>query len=134
MLIRAAMLAFAMLALGHAAQAACKVETPPDFSTHPRMDTMTSDQVNIKGGCIDNTPIGQNQPAAGNFSTLTINNNPTISTADVPTCSDDSGQHLNFNGTSFVCGTSGAPVDMLTADDGSTILTADDGATALFNR
>lgn len=65
-------LAFGLLASG-SASAACTVPSGvnarPSFET--LMETQPSDQVVIKGGCIDNTPIGQNTPAAGTFTTIT---------------------------------------------------------------
>jgi hypothetical protein len=59
--------------LAAAAQAACVVTNPAGPSRTTRLDTMTSDKVSLTGGCIDGIPIGQNTPAAGNFSALTVN-------------------------------------------------------------
>jgi len=57
------------------AEAACIVLTAPNApaATGNNLTTMTSDRVKLTGGCIDGVAIGQNVPAAGNFSELKIN-------------------------------------------------------------
>jgi hypothetical protein len=75
---RAFLLALAFCALSAGAQAACVPPAAADigspFATRgvTRLDTQTSDAVKFTGGCIDGTPIGQNEPAAGAFTDLTI--------------------------------------------------------------
>jgi len=60
------------------AEAACIVLTAPNApaATGNNLTTMTSDRVKLTGGCIDGVAIGQNVPAAGNFSELTVNGAP----------------------------------------------------------
>lgn len=84
MLYRLAAALLALLCLPAAAHAACTVGMPPPFSTATRMDTQTSDNVSITGGCIDGTPIGENNPSTGHFTNIIVsdavdaNTNPAI--------------------------------------------------------
>lgn len=64
----------AIIAVGFVgqAQAACTVGVAPNAtpSTLGTMANQPTDQVVIRGGCIDSTPIGANTPSTGAFSTL----------------------------------------------------------------
>lgn len=68
-------LAIGALTLSEAAYADCVVPRAPNApaARGDRLDRMTSDRVQFTGGCIDGIPIGQNTPAAGNFSSLSVN-------------------------------------------------------------
>lgn len=72
MLNRLAAALLALLCLPAAAHAACNVPNPPPFTTSPNLATMTSEFARITGGCIDGTPIGENNPSTGNFTNLTV--------------------------------------------------------------
>src|SRR6185312_11037290 len=66
--------AAACLALAGHAYAACSGAAPPSTpaSSKTLLGAVPADQAVISGGCIDNTPIGQNTPAAVNATTLKV--------------------------------------------------------------
>ena len=66
------------------AQSACTIAGNPGGQLGTQgtsLGTMTNEQVEIEGGCIDSTPIGQNTPAAGSFTTETTTGNQTATGA-----------------------------------------------------
>ncbi len=66
-------LVLALCLLPPSAFAACTVLAAPNAagSTAALLGSQNSDQVVIRGGCIDSTPIGQNTASTGTFTTLT---------------------------------------------------------------
>lgn len=104
-MIRIAAAAAILLVAAGTANAACIVPQPPAFSTHPSLGTMTSDQAKIEGGCLDNTPIGQNNPAPGNFSSLTVNGTPVGQLVLPTSCVGiPDGALYNNSGVPAICG------------------------------
>lgn len=102
-----------------AAHAACNVPNPPAFSQKPSLGTMVSDQAKIEGGCVDGTPIGQNKPAAGNFTSLTVNGVPVGNQVLPTSCSGvPNGAAWNDGGTVRVCGASAALALLVDAGGG----------------
>lgn len=124
----AAAIVVGAFALGGSAHAACIVDKAAEGKNHSketRLDTMTADAVELKGGCMDGVAIGQNNPAPGNFSTLTVNGNPVSGAlAQLPTSCDGqpAGTVYNNGGTVAICTTVSGPGALLASDNNALLI------------
>jgi hypothetical protein len=86
------------LALPSAGWAACSIPKPPAVTTANLLSVYTDDQVRLTGGCIDGVAIGQNNPKAGAFTSLTANGLPVATGPTSWMPNDQSGAGLTFTG------------------------------------
>lgn len=113
----------ALCLLSSSAFAACTVNIGAAVlpSNAASLATQPSDQVVIKGGCIDTTPIGQNTTAAGSFTSLSSSGTLTASGTGAGTLA---GAYTFTNPLITFGNSGGAPTHIATAQTTAPALTS----------